>query len=412
MLALSLNRFLNGGVYGDGSDEQILRDTLFYLILHEVGHTLTMNHNMKATYFLSPDEAFDAAAVSSKGLAGSVMDYPAVNYAPIGQEQTQYYITAPGPYDDWFIEYVYSEALDDPQAEAARLDAIAARSTDPALVFGNDADDMRAPGLGMDPRVNIYDMSSDPVAYAAERMELIREALDRADPASVPAGRSYQEIYDGLVAMLTEFGRSAGVVSRYVGGVYVDRAMAGQGGATEPFRPVPEARAGREEASPTLTGIFRVLRHAAVQRRGLSHLGQTEDPKIHDAVLSVHNSVLDHLLHPVVLKRITDSELYGNEYSLAEMMGDLTGAVFGADARGDVNTQRQNLQMSYVRRLAVMARSNGKNGVHTPAVSLAVHNLYEIRDLINAKRGGVDTATRAHVQNLNLVIERALSVDV
>jgi hypothetical protein len=40
-----------------------------------------------------------------------------------------------------------------------RLLAIAARSSEGALAFGNDADDMRSPGTGMDPRVNIYDLS-------------------------------------------------------------------------------------------------------------------------------------------------------------------------------------------------------------------------------------------------------------
>ncbi|MEK9535481.1 MAG: DUF5117 domain-containing protein, partial [Halieaceae bacterium] len=62
--------------------EQLLRDRMHYLILHEIGHTLGMNHNMKATQMLSRDEIQDAAVLESGILAGSVMDYPAVNYAP------------------------------------------------------------------------------------------------------------------------------------------------------------------------------------------------------------------------------------------------------------------------------------------------------------------------------------------
>ena len=72
---------------------------------------------------LTPDEAMDWDAVEEKGLAGSVMDYPAVNFAPTREQQTRFYAVTPGAYDDWFIEYGYSPALADPAAEAAVAEA-------------------------------------------------------------------------------------------------------------------------------------------------------------------------------------------------------------------------------------------------------------------------------------------------
>ena len=74
------------------------------------------------------------------------------------------------------------------------------------------------------------------------------------------------------------------------------------------------------------------------QRRLWNFWGETEDPKVHRWMLSIQSGVLAHLLHPRVMTRITDSRLYGNEYPLADMMEDLTGAIFDADRRGDVNT--------------------------------------------------------------------------
>ena len=85
--------------------DQLLRDRMHYLILHEIGHTLGMNHNMKATQILSQEQIQDPKVLESGILAGSVMDYPAVNYAPTEEEQTLFYTIAPGPYDDWYIEY-------------------------------------------------------------------------------------------------------------------------------------------------------------------------------------------------------------------------------------------------------------------------------------------------------------------
>ena len=108
-------------------------------------------------------------------------------------------------------------------------------------------------------------------------------------------------------------------------------------------------------------------------------------------------------MHPVVMKRITDTALYGNEYSLSSMVGDLTDAVFEADARGNVNSVRQNLQMEYVKRLVKMIR----NGYDTPSQSMAVYTLNAIEDQLDKRRSG-NVSTQAHTQNLKLTIERAL----
>jgi len=398
---------------------QLTRDEMHYLILHELGHTLGMNHNMKATQLLSPEESFSKEVLETGILAGSVMDYPAINFAGSEEKQTLFYTITPGPYDDWYIEYAYSEGLDDTEAEAARLDAIAARSSERELAFGNDADDMRSPGRALDPTVNIYDMSSDAVTYAADQMELMRDTLNRMATWTPEAGKSYQEVEQGAEIMMRLWGRHAATVSRYVGGVYVDRAMVGQNGGGDPFSPVERNKQkqamqvlNRHLFAPDAFAVESGLwRRAAPQRRGFNHYGQTEDPKIHDAVLATQKNVLNHLLNPVVLKRITDTSLYGNEYSLREMMGDLSEAIFADDARDDVNSFRQNLQMEYVNRLAGMVRGEGRKAYHTPAQSLALYQLTNIQDLLGKRRGG-NTATQAHTQHVLLTIERALSDDV
>ena len=48
---------------------------------------------------------------------------------------------------------------------------------------------------------------------------------------------------------------------------------------------------------------------------------------------------------------MVDIQLIGNTYSLNEMMRDLTDGIFKADAAGNVNSFRQNLQLEYVNML-------------------------------------------------------------
>ncbi|MEL0038730.1 MAG: zinc-dependent metalloprotease [Halieaceae bacterium] len=395
--------------------EQLLRDRMHYLILHEIGHTLGMNHNMKATQMLSRDEIQDAAVLESGILAGSVMDYPAVNYAPTEAEQTLFYTIAPGPYDDWYIEYAYSPGLEDANDEANRLNAIASRSTQPELVFGNDADDMRYPGTGLDPRVNIYDLSSDSIGHAVSQMELMQATLNKMADWTPAQGNSYQEAVDGAGLIIRLWSISAGVISRWIGGVYVDRAMAGQEGGGEPLQPVEREQQKRAMAmlsehlfAPTAFDVNGALwRHTAPERRGFDHYASTEDPKIHQAVLAGQKRVLDHLLHPRVLKRIVDTELYGNAYPLHEVMSDLTAAIFEADASTEVNAFRRNLQSEYVDRLGAIVEGSGSEAFDSSAKAMAIHELEHLASMMS-DRASPDTMTQAHTKLVSRKIRNIL----
>ena len=409
------NLFAMQALKATGSDpeleEQIIHDTLHYLILHEIGHTLGLNHNMRATQLLSYDEAFDAEAVDARGLAGSVMDYPAINFAPPGREQTLFYAVRPGYYDDWVIEFGYSPDLDDEDARNAHL----SRSTEPELVFGNDADDMRAPGKAIDPRVNIYDMSSDAIGYALDRFALVDTVLADMRDRYGTEGESFQELHDAYLGLASEFQRSANTISRYIGGVMVNRAMVGQEGATTPFVPVDlddqerAMRALREHvfAPDAFRGPDNLYNHLRQQRRGFDFYEITEDPKLHEIMLAIQGGVLDHLLHPVVQKRITDSRLYGNNYDLSAVMNDLTSAIIAGDLNGNVNTIRQNLQLDYVSRLLAMVTGETKAAYDNVAQSTALANLRSIERMME-RNPGTTAETRAHRQAVLYKIRRGL----
>ena len=87
---------------------------------------------------------------------------------------------------------------------------------------------MRYSGMGLDPRVNIYDLSSDSIGHAVSQMELMQATLNKMADWTPAQGNSYQEAVDGAGLIIRLWSISAGVISRWIGGVYVDRAMAGQ----------------------------------------------------------------------------------------------------------------------------------------------------------------------------------------
>lgn len=334
-------------------------EALTKLILHEVGHTLGLNHNFRASHL------YDATAIHKKeittktGLTGSVMDYMPANIAPLNTPQGEFYITKPGLYDHWAIEYGYSEALEDPNKEEHRLQKIASRSHEPALAFGNDADDMRKAGKGIDPRVMIYDMSSDPVAYGIQRCELVNAKLKDLHTKVSVKGDSWQPVLAAYLTLSRESADAVVAMSRYVGGVQVERAFVGQGSIRQPYTPVAKdlqfaALEGMNRyafAPGAMQPSAELIAHLQQQRRGFNFFKEDEAPKLHDRIGQVQKTLLDHLLHVETQRRILDSGLYGNEAPLAQVMRKVTQGIFIGDPASGPDTVRQNLQSEYVDRL-------------------------------------------------------------
>jgi hypothetical protein len=261
-------------------------------------------------------------------------------------------------------------------------------------------------------------MTNDAIGYMSDRFDVINDLMSSLQTRYSAPGQSYHELWNAYLVLTGQLNSSATVISRYVGGVYVDRAFAGQPGATKPFRPVSRADQKRAMASlaknvfaPTaFNSPSSLYSYLQMQRRGYDFFGQPEDPKIHERVLTTQRGVLNHLLHPRVMTRITDSRLYGNEYPLSEVMSDLTSAIFDADIGGNVNTFRQNIQMEYVNRLAAIVNPVAKAGYDYPSQSAALASLRSIQAKL-AGKSGANAETMAHTRNVLFTIQKALKTD-
>jgi len=403
----------------------VVEQSLYYLILHEMGHTFGLNHNMKASQLHSPEDLNNVALTSRVGLTGSVMDYPAINFAPPSRTQGQYYTTRPGPYDLWAIDFGYSTGLSDEKAEKVRLDKILAKSTQKELTFGNDADDMRSPGKGIDPRVMIGDLSSDAVTYAEERMLMCQDLIDKALINYMDSGQSYDALRKKVLMLSGQYAIQANIISRYVGGVYVERSFAGQVGAKTPYTPVSLAEQKRAMrllanhvfSTEPISFSDSLVSFMQPQRRGFSFFATPEDPRMDAVVNSMQNNVLAHLLSSSVLNRLIESEHYGNQYNITAMMKGLTDAVFKTDANKSVSNSRQNLQLNYVNRLISMAGLEGSKNVLSQlrnsrysniAKARAYASLLSIKKMMQTGKNSGNLSSKQHKAYVLVLIENAL----
>jgi predicted Zn-dependent protease len=385
---------------------------LTYLIMHEMGHTLGLNHNMKASQMLSPAEVNNTAITHSIGLMGSVMDYPAINVSLDRSKQGDYYTTKAGPYDLWAIEYGYTVFA--PSEEEAGISKILSRSGDPKLAFGNDGDDMRSPGKGMDPRVNVNDMSNDPIAYAEDRFKLVNNLMGKLVQKYTKPGQSYAELRSRYGILNSQRRDMINSVSRFIGGVYVDRTFPEQHSGTKPYTPVPLAV--QKKAMDVLAkyvfapGVFdgdaQIFPYLQMQRRGFNQPFGGEDYKVTNNLLALQVSgTLGHILSPATLQRITNTRLYGNQYSVADVMNDLVKGLFDADINGNVNVYRQYLQTSFVKGAAQLTAD--ASPLDNVSKAAALYTLKKLKTRL-AAAPSTNEETKAHRANMIFLIDKAL----
>ena len=395
--------------------QSVVKDT----ITHEVGHTLGLKHNFKASTVVKREQLQDRAFTEKNGISGSVMDYNAFNVPLAGERQGSLNNTTLGPYDYWAIEYAYRQFP--PSTEVAELERIAARSTEPALAFADDSD---AGGFGgndgIDPLVNRFDLGDDPLDYYKKRLQLSRElwqrVQDRAPLPTDPVARQRRVLLSGF----RQLNRAAELVGKYVGGMHTERDLPGTTGRTA-YTPVEPAKQ-REALQFLAQGLFNAdsfrfrpqfLASLAPDYNEWERGGPVNIPA---AVLQVQTAALDRLLSPGTASRLLDLPLYVDAaqsrdlISLPEVYGTLQDTIWSElKTNSDIDRLRRNLQREHLRRVQTLL-TRGSPGLPPDALSLARLHATELQTQLkrasaNAK---LSIESRAHLQDSLALLTEAL----
>ncbi|MCA9081074.1 MAG: zinc-dependent metalloprotease, partial [Planctomycetaceae bacterium] len=420
------------GVAASGEvPRELIHEGLKEVVMHEVGHTLGLRHNFKASTWKSLKDVGDRESGLREGTIASVMDYAPANIAADPKDQGLFYSQTIGPYDHWAIEYGYKPIKAN---ESDELEKIAARGAEKGLHYATDEDTR---SVDPDPSTNRFDLGADPLAFAERQMELSMNLLPDVVEKTVHDGEGYQRARQAFGLLLSEYWRSAGFAARYPGGVYVHRDHKGDKDARPPMQ-VVEAEKQRAAVKLLAKTVFaqeidgESLNYLAASR--WSHWGESEstrlDYPIHDIVLRMQSSVLSQLLDPMALERIVDNEQkVGAEedaYTLPEHFTLLVDALFNewnvpagddkefTDRAPLIDSYRRNLQRETLRRLALIVTHG--SGAPADARTLTRMKLQQLNaradKLLKAKTVKLDDYTRAHLLDSQSVIKRALDAEV
>ena len=397
-----------------GTDKDLnnyIHNGIVDLILHEIGHTLGLRHNFKASSIYSIDQLSNPAFTQKYGISGSVMDYQPINVF----DGTTFFQTKPGTYDYWAIEYAYKQPDKSTHSEDIFLEEIASRSTDPLLQYGTDEDTFGLSTRGIDPQSNAWDLTDDPMAYYQKRFELANELWESIPEHFEKDGAQYSKLRGVFGRGMRQYRNASRNIAKYIGGMYHSRHHVGDPGGDNPFKIVP-AEKQRDALNFILNRILTadafnfdpdLLNKLAPGRdwdfKGTVWRMSRIDFPIHDYIRWVQSGAIYRLHHPRIFARVRDNELKfpkgESVYTLSEHFQKITTSLWSElEQNKNINSFRRDLQKSHVEVLSIILL-NEKNYFHSDAVALARASLRTLHSDIkeSLETGYFDDYTQAHL---------------
>jgi hypothetical protein len=429
-LAFSLDLLEARGVMREGSPEAktFVDDWFRDVMAHEVGHTLGLRHNFRASTIYTAAQTNDPKFSVETGLTGSVMDYNPLNLALPNEPQGAYWVTQLGPYDYWAIEYGYAEIPRD--KEASELKRIASRSSEPLLAYGTDEDAGGFYGIdGVDPTVNRSDLTNDPLAYYEKRVKLARELWDKLQTKNLAAGEPYEALRRNFDRGFAQLATYAELSSKFVGGVVVLRDAAGSG--RTPMKPIA-ADQQRKALNLLVDSLFSENNFKFppefLSRLSVDFLAREEQlfnnwaPRassttisIPDRVLALQRGVLTQLTTDGVAKRLVDAPTLTGDNAPAltvnELYATLQSRIWSElDSNTAVTPMRRALQREHLRWNVWTLKRESGNTPGDARVLVRAQAKQLLAKLDTARRAaGLSAENRAHLDDAHDQLSSALN---
>lgn len=317
--------------------QDLLEETIEYVLAHEVGHCLGFMHNMAASAAWPTDSLRSPSFTRANGTTASIMDYARFNYVAqpedIGVSLDPPYL---GPYDRFLVKYAYSFIPEDADSVVERW--VDEKAGDPVYRYGRQQVKAR-----YDPSAIEEDLGNDPVRsseYGISNLKyIIAHNGEWADDATDPDGKLRRERYKLIVKQM---GRYLSAVAANVGGIYLNQVKS-EVSSLEPAVAVPAGvqKESLEWVLDNLLDMDWLSAEAASCPRILA---------VDQADILVFNTASD--LFSTWENVIISSYLAGDKpFTLADWLQTIDSVIW----KGDLTRARMTIQKMYVNSLVSAA---------------------------------------------------------
>ena len=377
-----------------------------YVVAHEVGHTLGLQHNMKASSTYPADSVRSATWVRRMGHTPSLMDYARLNYVAQPEDKIDPADLVPrvGPYDVFATMWGYRPipGARTPDAEKPTLNSWAEmQDTVPWYRYST------AGGADFDPGDESEAVGdADAVKSTGYGLRNIRRVMPLLMSATLRPDEDNADLVDMYERLVDQWSHEMEHVVNVVGGAESREKYGGQPGPR--FVPLPRSR---QKAAVTFlnehaftTPVFfldtRILRR--IEPDGtLKRIGGAQ------------SSILADLLDANRLTRLSDYEALagqagsksGDVYPVSELLADVRRGIWRelASPHVTINPFRRSLQRAYLSQAdgkinpqsAIVISTSRRSGATRSSVGSGPNS--DVRALMRGELMDLDVALRAAI---------------
>ncbi len=220
--------------------QDVIDESLVYVISHEIGHTLGLMHNMGASSAYPTDSLRNAAFTARYGTTPSIMDYARFNY--VAQPQDKGVKLVPpslGVYDEYAIKWLYTPVIgakDIWEEYSVAEKIIDEKAGDPLYRYGAQQVTTSSSYGAYDPSARTEDLGDDPIKSSDYGIKNLKYILPKMNEWVGEDDCDFSHRNDLYIQLTNQYYRYINNVMAQVGGIYLNNVK--DGSAVKPSVPV------------------------------------------------------------------------------------------------------------------------------------------------------------------------------
>lgn len=379
--------------------DDLMGELIEFVVAHEVGHSLGLPHNMRASSTYSLENVRNREWVKKMGHTPSIMDYSRFNYVAQPEDKIELADLIPkvGIYDRFAVKWGYQPipGCNTPDSERPTLDGWAREQDQvPWYRFSN------ADGWAADPGAQTEAVGdADPVAATTLGVKNLKRISRFLVSATGEYGESYSQLRIFRRQLMTQWATEMRHLTPLVGGLIRREKHYGQSGPN--FELVPKNR--------QLEALNFLLREAFVSQDWLLSsdvLGLLGTDRAVEEVANIQEGLLYRLVDPWKLNRMAEFVVRdpARAYAPGDLLTTLRRGLFRELARAEpIPLARRHIQRSLTELLTDLIHTSGE------ARGLGQHQLRLLgQELKAACKLYKDQDSLAHLEQLESDIRREL----